>query len=44
VYAWGAGHAGQIGDGKRVTTTTPVLVDSGADVISTTAQNVVVGP
>ena len=44
VYAWGSGHAGQIGNGGKATVATPVLVDSGAGVISTTAEDVVVGP
>jgi alpha-tubulin suppressor-like RCC1 family protein len=44
VYAWGAGYAGQIGDGQKATAITPVHVDSGASIISSTAQDVVVGP
>jgi alpha-tubulin suppressor-like RCC1 family protein len=44
VYAWGAGYAGQIGDGRKATATTPVRADSGAGIISSTAQDVVVGP
>jgi len=44
VYSWGAGFAGQIGDGRKATATTPVLVDSGAGIISSTAGDVVVGP
>jgi alpha-tubulin suppressor-like RCC1 family protein len=44
VYAWGAGFAGQIGDGGKATAVTPVRVDSGAGTISATAQDVVVGP
>jgi alpha-tubulin suppressor-like RCC1 family protein len=44
VYAWGAGYAGQIGDGGKSTAVTPVRVDSGASTISSTAQDVVVGP
>ena len=44
VYAWGAGYAGQIGDGGKATAVTPVRVDSGAGTISATAQDVVVGP
>jgi len=42
VYAWGANKAGEIGDGGTRTAVTPVRVDSGATVISSTAGNVVV--
>jgi alpha-tubulin suppressor-like RCC1 family protein len=42
VYAWGGGSAGQIGNGKTVTETRPVLVDSGASLVSSTANDVVV--
>jgi alpha-tubulin suppressor-like RCC1 family protein len=42
VYAWGANHVGQVGDGKTETTVRPVLVARGAWLISSTANNVVV--
>jgi alpha-tubulin suppressor-like RCC1 family protein len=45
VYAWGVNFAGQVGDGTTDTTRTPVLVASGATMISSTANNVVIsGP
>ena len=43
VYAWGVGFLGQVGDGRRAVARHPVQVDSGAFVISATANNVVVG-
>jgi len=42
VYAWGASHVGQLGDGKDQTALKPVLVVTGATLISATANNVVV--
>jgi alpha-tubulin suppressor-like RCC1 family protein len=42
VYAWGASPVGQIGDGTMHTTLTPVRVASGAAMISSTANDVVV--
>jgi alpha-tubulin suppressor-like RCC1 family protein len=41
VYAWGVNRAGEVGDGGTRTAVTPVRVDSGATVISSTAGNVV---
>jgi alpha-tubulin suppressor-like RCC1 family protein len=41
VYAWGAGFAGMIGNGQSVKVATPVMVESGASLISATAANVV---
>jgi len=44
VYAWGDNGSGQLGSGTGYgLATTPVLVDSGATLISATANNVVVG-
>jgi alpha-tubulin suppressor-like RCC1 family protein len=42
VYAWGVGFSGQLGAGTTLTTTTPVQVASGATMISSTANNVVI--
>jgi alpha-tubulin suppressor-like RCC1 family protein len=42
VYAWGASPVGQIGDGTLHTTLAPVPVASGATMISSTANDVVV--
>lgn len=42
VYAWGASHVGQLGDGNHRTVIKPVLVTTGATLISATANNVVV--
>jgi alpha-tubulin suppressor-like RCC1 family protein len=45
VYAWGVNFAGQVGDGTTKSAWTPVLVGSGATMISSTANNVVIsGP
>ncbi len=45
VYAWGVSFAGQVGDGATRTATAPVVVASGATMISSTANNVVIsGP
>lgn len=40
VYAWGAGVRGQIGNGRRETVTTPVKVETSANLISSTAGDV----
>jgi alpha-tubulin suppressor-like RCC1 family protein len=42
VYAWGASTVGQVGDATMHTTLTPVRVASGAAMISSTANDVVV--
>jgi alpha-tubulin suppressor-like RCC1 family protein len=42
VYAWGASHVGQVGNGRDQTVLKPVLVVTGATMISSTANNVVV--
>jgi alpha-tubulin suppressor-like RCC1 family protein len=42
VYAWGAGKAGEVGDGSTRTAMSPVEVATGATVISSTAGDVVV--
>ena len=42
VYAWGASHLGQVGNGKTRNALAPVLVASGATAISATAGNVVI--
>jgi alpha-tubulin suppressor-like RCC1 family protein len=42
VYAWGVNFDGQVGDGTTNDTRTPVLVGSGATMISSTANNVVI--
>jgi alpha-tubulin suppressor-like RCC1 family protein len=43
VFAWGASHLGQLGDGHWRSATTPELVASGATSISSTAADVVIG-
>jgi alpha-tubulin suppressor-like RCC1 family protein len=43
VYAWGFNQQGEVGDGTTNTATKPVLVESGVDMISSTAGNVAVG-
>jgi alpha-tubulin suppressor-like RCC1 family protein len=43
VYAWGASHVGQVGNGSDHTVLKPVLILTGATMISSTANNVVVG-
>jgi alpha-tubulin suppressor-like RCC1 family protein len=43
VYAWGENDHGQVGDGTTQTAFVPVLVASGASLISSTARDVVVG-
>jgi alpha-tubulin suppressor-like RCC1 family protein len=42
VYAWGASHVGQVGDGLTTTVRTPALVTLSATSISSTANNVVI--
>jgi len=42
VFAWGAGKFGQIGDGSTGTVKEPVLVESGATLISSTSNDVAV--
>jgi alpha-tubulin suppressor-like RCC1 family protein len=42
VYAWGNSKKGEVGDGTTTTATAPVMVDSGATLISSTAGNVAV--
>ena len=42
VYAWGASHVGQVGDGLTGTARTPALVTLSATSISSTANNVVI--
>jgi alpha-tubulin suppressor-like RCC1 family protein len=42
VYAWGVSYLGQVGDGTTVTALAPVRVASGATMISSTANNVVI--
>ena len=45
VYAWGVNFGGQVGDGTKIDTRVPVPVASGATMISSTANNVVIsGP
>jgi alpha-tubulin suppressor-like RCC1 family protein len=42
VYAWGVSHVGQVGNGSLSVVLTPVQVASGATMISSTANNVVI--
>jgi alpha-tubulin suppressor-like RCC1 family protein len=42
VYAWGTGFVGQVGNGLTATARRPVVVASGATMISSTANNVAV--
>jgi hypothetical protein len=42
VYAWGFNGQGEIGDGSTKTATKPVLVYSGASMVSSTAGNVAI--
>jgi alpha-tubulin suppressor-like RCC1 family protein len=42
VYAWGVSSLGQVGVGTTLTAITPALVTSGATMISSTANNVVI--
>jgi alpha-tubulin suppressor-like RCC1 family protein len=42
VYAWGVNHVGQVGDGSLLAARVPVLITTGASMISSTANNVVV--
>jgi alpha-tubulin suppressor-like RCC1 family protein len=42
VYAWGLSHAGQVGNGSLAVAPKPVVVTTGATMISATANNVVV--
>jgi alpha-tubulin suppressor-like RCC1 family protein len=42
VYAWGVSHVGQVGNGRTGTVAAPVVVASGATLISATANNVVI--
>ena len=42
VYAWGYNKEGEVGDGSTKTAASPVEVDTGASLISSTAGNVTV--
>jgi alpha-tubulin suppressor-like RCC1 family protein len=44
VYAWGGNALGQIGNGTTATAQRPVRVETGARLISATADDVVTGP
>jgi alpha-tubulin suppressor-like RCC1 family protein len=44
LYAWGDGKNGEIGNGKRQSTATPVPVISGVSLLSSTADDVVTAP
>jgi alpha-tubulin suppressor-like RCC1 family protein len=43
VYAWGANAEGQVGDGKTAPAQHPVKVETGASLISATADDILVG-
>jgi len=43
VYSWGRSDVGEVGNGTRQTELSPVMVESGVSLISSTAQDVVTG-